>query len=51
MECLLNLFLAVTKVTKESCCHGNSISRKNLNHIEEKEKNPIIYITVKTVLQ
>ena len=29
IECLWNFQLAIFKATKQSCCHGNRISRKN----------------------
>ena len=40
MESLWNFQLVVIKVTKQSCCHGNRISRIFLYHIWEMSKFP-----------
>ena len=38
IECLWNFLLVVIKGTKQSCCHGNQVSRKRSYHIWEKRE-------------
>ena len=49
IECLWNFLLVVIKVTKQSCCHGNCIS-KIISHMG-KEQISMSFITLKTVLK
>ena len=46
IESLWNFQLVVIKVTKQSCCHGNHISRKNVISHMGKEKIPMSFITL-----